>query len=130
MSLITIYKESTGEILRACDVPEGREWLQCGQGEAWIDGKHRGSTHYVVDGKPVAKLLLPPPSKFQIVAALEDAAIWTDLPNPTSVYVDGELVDECTDGVFEFDAVHVGKYQIRLVPPITHMEQRSTIDAV
>lgn len=53
-------------------------------------------------------------NKKDVIADGEDTIIITDLPNPTSIYIDGQIL-VVEDGTFEFTLDAPGKHKMKII---------------
>jgi len=81
------------------------------------EGKVTGETHWMNAGVLAERVpVVASWDKVAITADEVDEAVLATLPNPCTVYVDGDPV-VVTDGTFEFSAIDPGVYKISIEEP-------------
>jgi len=112
---IIIYNEATGRVFQNAATLEDNVEAYLSEGQKFILGEANSDTHYVVDNglaiRPIMPCLI---NKTSIIANNIDAAIISNLPNPSTVYVDGQtLIVE--DGTLSIKVGTIKKYPVRVM---------------
>jgi hypothetical protein len=123
--IATIYDVDTGEFLWTIDADPEVIDVQTEGIRGRIDGAWDGSTHYVVNDRPVDRPTVNVPAS----KALGVGEVWTihGTPDGTKVFVDGDIEGELSlaDPSIKFDTA--GVYVVKFVPPFPYQPSTSVV---
>lgn len=129
--ICTVFKISTGQILRTVQCLAADMGGQLANDEFYIAGSYDAQTQYLVGSTTVQNKqeCLATSNKTQITADGQDELVISNLPTPCVVFWVGVEEYEITDGAFEFSTDTPGDYRFQ-VRSVEYLDTEFDVEAI